>query len=87
MAVSLKFSLNRNSYTFRKNIVEMDKAAAEGMSAKACAERILTAVLRGDKDLIICNVQARIAYYLHFLCPSLYFWIMENRASKLEKEE
>uniref|UniRef100_A0A1B0A8W7 Ketoreductase domain-containing protein n=1 Tax=Glossina pallidipes TaxID=7398 RepID=A0A1B0A8W7_GLOPL len=84
----IKTQLSVNALTSTGQIHgKMDKATAEGMSAEACAERILTAVLRGDKDLIICNVQARLAYYLHFLCPSLYFWIMENRASKLEKEE
>uniref|UniRef100_A0A1A9W6J2 Dehydrogenase/reductase SDR family protein 7-like n=1 Tax=Glossina brevipalpis TaxID=37001 RepID=A0A1A9W6J2_9MUSC len=84
----IKTQLSVNALTSTGQIHgKMDKATAEGMTAEACAKRILTGILRGDKDLIICNAQTRIAYYLRFVCPSIYYWIMENRASKLEKEE
>lgn len=66
---------------------EMDETTAKGMSPDKLAERILQCILRKEPDIIVSDVQAKIAYYLRHLCPSLYFWIMSMRAVKLENAE
>ncbi|XP_016937443.3 dehydrogenase/reductase SDR family protein 7-like [Drosophila suzukii] len=66
---------------------KMDETTAKGMSPDKLAERILQCILRKEPDIIVSDLQAKIAYYLRHLCPSLYFWIMAKRALKLEKAE
>ncbi|XP_016989063.1 dehydrogenase/reductase SDR family protein 7-like [Drosophila rhopaloa] len=66
---------------------KMDETTAKGMSPEKLAERILQCILRKEPDIIVSDAQAKIAYYLRHLCPSLYFWIMAKRALKLEKAE
>lgn len=61
----------------------MDAATSGGMSANDCAHRILNVVLADGKDVMICDWQAHFAYMLRFLCPRIYFWLMEKRAAKL----
>lgn len=57
------------------------------MTADVCAAGVFDAVLNNEKDVMLCDMQARVACWLRFVCPSLYFWIMEKRALKLGKEE
>lgn len=66
---------------------KMDETTAKGMSPDKLAERILQCILRKEPDIIVSDIQAKIAYYLRHLCPSLYFWIMAKRAVKLENAE
>nr|XP_016937443.1 dehydrogenase/reductase SDR family protein 7-like [Drosophila suzukii] len=66
---------------------KMDDTTAKGMSPDKLADRILQCILRKEPDIIVSDLQAKIAYYLRHLCPSLYFWIMAKRALKLEKAE
>uniref|UniRef100_A0A1I8PCD4 Dehydrogenase/reductase SDR family protein 7-like n=1 Tax=Stomoxys calcitrans TaxID=35570 RepID=A0A1I8PCD4_STOCA len=66
---------------------KMDKATAKGMSTDECAMSILNSLLSNEKDVIISQVTASAAYWVRFLCPPLYFWIMEKRALTTEKEE
>ncbi|KAH8267793.1 hypothetical protein KR026_006876 [Drosophila bipectinata] len=66
---------------------KMDETTAKGMSPEKLAERILQCILRKEPDIIVSDVQAKIAYYLRHLCPTLYFWIMSKRALKLERAE
>ncbi|CAD6994450.1 unnamed protein product [Ceratitis capitata] len=70
-----------------KTYGKMDKTTALGMAPKKVSERILNAILGKEKDVMISDLQAKFAYYLRYLCPSFYFWIMENRVRRLEKEE
>lgn len=65
----------------------MDETTAKGMSPDKVAERILQCILRNEPDIIVSDLQAKIAYYLRHLLPSVYFWIMSNRAAKLERAE
>lgn len=65
----------------------MDETTAKGMSPDKLAERILQCILRNEPDIIISDLQAKIAYYLRHLLPSVYFWVMAKRAAKLEKVE
>ncbi|XP_033321754.2 dehydrogenase/reductase SDR family protein 7-like [Megalopta genalis] len=64
----------------------MDKSTEEGYSTEYVAERILKAILKDEKDVIIATFTPKIAIYLRALCPSLYFWIMHKRARKSEKD-
>lgn len=65
----------------------MDKTIQEGYSAKYVAERVLKAVLREEKDVIIAPFMPKVAVLLRTICPSLYFWIMQRRARTTLKEE
>lgn len=65
----------------------MDETTAKGMSPDKLAERILQCILRNEPDIIVSDIQAKIAYYLRHFLPSAYFWIMAKRAAKLEKAD
>lgn len=62
---------------------KMDKTTVEGMDPHRLACEIVSAILRNDKDSMICGLQAKIAYYLRFFLPNVYFWLMEKRAMSL----
>lgn len=83
--ISTNFSFNAltgsgNAYA------KMDDATAHGTDPIEMANYILQAVLKDKKDVIICDLAPKLAYYIRFLCPSLYFWIMSKRAQKLSKQ-
>lgn len=65
----------------------MDAATAKGTTPEKMSRDILRAVLRDEKDVIISSFAPRVAYWLRFLCPPLYFLIMEKRARKLSLTE
>ncbi|XP_012273181.1 dehydrogenase/reductase SDR family protein 7-like [Orussus abietinus] len=65
----------------------MDKDLEEGYTAQYVAECILNAVLSNQKELIIAPVAPKVAIFLRWAFPSLYFWIMHRRAKRLAKEE
>ncbi|XP_054008597.1 dehydrogenase/reductase SDR family protein 7-like [Hylaeus anthracinus] len=65
----------------------MDKTTEEGYSPEYVADCTLKAILKEEKDVLIAPVTPRLAVYLRTLCPSLYFWIMQKRAQKSEKED
>ncbi|XP_017482117.1 PREDICTED: dehydrogenase/reductase SDR family protein 7-like isoform X1 [Rhagoletis zephyria] len=70
-----------------KTYGKMDKTTASGMLPEKVADRILNAIVGKEKDVMISDSQAKLAYYARYLFPSLYFWIIGNRARKLEKAE
>ncbi|XP_037944462.1 dehydrogenase/reductase SDR family protein 7-like [Teleopsis dalmanni] len=83
----IRTQLSINALTSSGNTYgKMDKTTATGMLPEKMAEHILNAILHHDKDIIVCDWQAKAAYYLRTLFPSLYFWLMERRAQKLERE-
>lgn len=88
MAVSSKYVFlsfpSLEKFVFK--ILEMDASTARGMSAAVCAKRILETLLNEEKDVLICDLQSRVGFWLRFVCPSLYYWVMEKRAFKLDKE-
>ena len=51
-----------------------------GIKPRDFANGVLRAVLDDEKDVIIAQLYARGAYWLNFLCPSLIYWLMINRA-------
>lgn len=63
---------------------KMDDAIASGADRFDVAADILRSVLSGDKDVILAPIAPRLAYYIRFLCPPIYFWIMEQRAKNLK---
>ncbi|XP_034662634.1 dehydrogenase/reductase SDR family protein 7-like [Drosophila subobscura] len=84
--VRTQLSLNALTGT-GKSYGKMDDSTAKGMSPDKLAERILKSILRNEPDIIVSDIQAKIAYYLRHLCPTLFFWVMAKRALKLEKAD
>lgn len=64
-----------------------DETTVSGYSPKEVAEDILVAVMKEDPELILSGFTPRIAIYLRTLLPSLYFYIMQNRAQRLKEKE
>lgn len=64
----------------------MDETTQQGYSTKYVAEQILDAVLLEKKDVSICPLVPKLAVGIRYLCPPLYFWIMNKRAAKAKKE-
>lgn len=58
----------------------MDKTIQEGYSPEYVAKRILTAVLREEKEIMIAPLAPKGATFLRYFMPSVYFKIMERRA-------
>lgn len=65
---------------------EMDANTASGADRFKLAKKILAAILDDEKDVVMGPIAARLAYYLRFFCPPLFFWIMAQRASKLSNQ-
>ncbi|XP_046820665.1 dehydrogenase/reductase SDR family protein 7-like [Vespa crabro] len=65
----------------------MDQTTEQGYSPKYVAKKVLEAVLKKEKDVIIATIIPKCGILLRFLCPSLYFWLMEKRAKKFTKEK
>ncbi|CAG9797097.1 unnamed protein product [Chironomus riparius] len=83
--ISTNFSFN--AFTGTGNAyAKMDESTAQGTDPIEMAKYILQAVLKDKKDVIFCGLAPRLAYYIRFLMPSLYFWIMSKRAQKLSKQ-
>lgn len=66
---------------------EMDSSTLAGADRFELSKEILRRVLSDEKDVILAPIAPRLAYYLRFWCPSLYFWIMAERAKKLHKQK
>lgn len=80
--INTSLSLNALSGSGQKYGV-MDATTASGASPESTSKDILNAVLAGKKDIILAPFSTKIAYYLRFLCPPLFFWIIVKRAQKL----
>lgn len=84
----IKTALSLNALTGNGQVYGvMDQATQQGYSPKYVAQRVLQAVLKKEKDVIISPLTPKCAILLRNVCPSLYFWIMRKRAKKLEKGE
>lgn len=80
----IRTSLSVNALTGNGNKYGInDNTTASGANPESVALSILKAILRNEKDVIMAQAPARIAYWTRFFCPSIYFWIMERRAQKL----
>lgn len=80
-------SLSMNALTGSgKAYGEMDAATASGADRFELSKDILRSMLSDAKDVMFAPIAPRLAYYIRFICPSLFFWIMEQRAKKLNKQ-
>lgn len=80
--IKTNLSLNAVTGTGEK-YGKLDKDTETGVDPLDLAREILQNVLSNEKDVFNAHLTARLAYYIHNLCPSLFFWIMEKRAAKL----
>lgn len=62
----------------------MDETTKNGYEPEYVAECILNSVLQQKKEVTIAPLSMKVAMLLRTLFPSFYFWIMQNRARKLE---
>lgn len=83
--ISTNFSVNALTGTGNA-YAKMDESTAHGADPIEMAKYILQAVLKDKKDVIICGLAPRLAYYIRYLIPALYFKIMSLRAQKLSKQ-
>lgn len=60
-----------------------DAATATGASPESIADDIRKAILSDKKDVILAPILPTAVHWLRFLCPSIYFWVMEKRARKM----
>jgi len=65
----------------------MDKTTESGYQPDYVAQCILKSVLYQQKEITIAPFTAKAAIVLRALFPSLFFWIMERQAKKVEKEK
>lgn len=61
-----------------------DATTATGASPEHIADGIRKAILSEEKDIILAQLLPTAGYWIRFLCPSLYFWVMEKRARRLK---
>jgi len=84
----IKTSLSLNALTGSGQVYGvMDKTTESGYQPKYVAECILKSVLKQEKEVTIAPFPPKCAIILRTLFPSLYFWIMQKRASKLARDK
>lgn len=84
--ISTNFSMNALTGSGAQ-YAKMDESTAKGTDPFEMAEKIVRAVLADKKDVMFCGVVPKLAYYIRYLMPSLYFWIMSLRAAKLTRQK
>lgn len=60
----------------------MDETTENGYEPEYVAEYILKSILKQEKEVTIAPFMPKAAILLRTLFPSLFFWIMQNRAKK-----
>lgn len=63
----------------------MDETTENGYEPGYVAERILEAILKNKEEITIAPFSVKCAIIIRTLLPSLFFWLMQRRARKLEK--
>lgn len=61
-----------------------DATTASGASPESIADEIRKAILSEEKDVILAPILPIAVQWLRLLCPSLYFWVMEKRARRMQ---
>lgn len=59
----------------------MDKGQANGMSVEVCAKKIITAIRKNKKEVLIGRKEILMAYFRRFI-PSLYYKLITKVATK-----
>jgi dehydrogenase/reductase SDR family member 7B len=85
-----KYKFSLFFFFFKKKMISIfisfkvtDAATATGERPDSMAKKILREIMRDSKDSILASLAPKAAHYIRFLCPPLYFWIMDKRADKL----
>lgn len=63
----------------------MDKETNQGMTPEKCASLIIEYGLNEESDVVLCPTIPKIAIFLRYNFPAIYFWIMRNRAKSSGK--
>eukprot|EP00057_Strongylocentrotus_purpuratus_P028160 XP_011682634.1 PREDICTED: LOW QUALITY PROTEIN: dehydrogenase/reductase SDR family member 7B [Strongylocentrotus purpuratus] len=66
---------------------KMDSTTAGGMSTVYVADKVVDAVAKQQRDVVLGPFTHGAAIYIRALVPNLYFWIMAGRARKGTKME
>jgi len=61
---------------------KMDESNQKGYSAEYVAQETMKAVLKGKKDVLLSPLIPRLAIFLRYLFPGIYFLLMSHRARK-----
>ncbi|XP_055373860.1 dehydrogenase/reductase SDR family protein 7-like [Condylostylus longicornis] len=78
----IKTSLSNNALTGDgSKYGQMDDSTANGTHPSVMANYIFLSILKDEKDVIFAQKTAKLAYWLKFLFPTAYFWIMQKRAN------
>ncbi|KAG8256898.1 hypothetical protein J6590_060561 [Homalodisca vitripennis] len=64
----------------------VDENTAKGFEPAKVARSILLAVMRNQPELTISDITPRVAILLRTLLPSVYFYLMKNRALRLRQQ-
>ncbi|XP_014467503.1 PREDICTED: dehydrogenase/reductase SDR family protein 7-like [Dinoponera quadriceps] len=84
----IKTHLSMNALTGNGQVYgKMDETIANGYEPEYVAERILEAVLKQKEEVTIAPFSVKCAIIIRTLFPSLFFWLMQNRARKLAKSQ
>lgn len=65
-------------------LLVLDETTAKGYEPATVARRILSAVLRNESEVMISDLTPRVVILLRTLMPSIYFYLMRNRALRLK---
>lgn len=57
-----------------------DADIADGMTVEAAAKAIIEGLLNGREEMLLAPISARLGIAVRTLAPSLFFWIMKQRA-------
>lgn len=60
-----------------------DTSTATGASPERIADDIRRAILSEEKDVTLAPLLPIAVQWLRLLCPSIYFWVMEKRARRM----
>lgn len=89
MAVSIMYhSLNihrtEQSIYWHFSTIVTDSTTATGASPERIADDIRKAILSEEQDVVLAPLLPIAVQWLRLLCPSLYFWVMEKRARRMQ---
>lgn len=80
----IQTALSLNALTGTGNLHGvMDATTAAGYKPEYVADKIVNMVVSRQDELVLAPLSNKCALMLRYLAPSVYFWIMKKRASKL----
>ena len=77
----VKTNLSINALTASGSLHgQMDPETANGYTPDFIAERTFKAIVNGEKDVLVTPLLPKLAIFLRYLLPNLYFITMARRA-------